>query len=229
MRGEEQEGGEKDGESEEKGGEEGGEKDGEEDGEKRGEKDGEVRGEEGGKEDGEALNRPQHVGAGRKKASKGIKKKTPLRPERVKGHRFNPKWLDTHPWLRTMPDRTSAEWRLLPEEAPQYIFCACCVEAAPRAGHKDVLVKKVKESVRSDKVKAHAKNIAHARALEIWERRQCVVDSPSTPASTPASDALAAVDASLAALVRTVMVVAVTKSALCLVDTYVKLQACWPP
>ena len=83
--------------------------------------------------------------------------------------------------------------------------------------------------MRSDKIKAHAKNIAHARAHEVWERRQRPAGSASTPASTPVSDALAAVDASLAALVRTVMVVAVTKSALRLVDTYVQLQACWPP
>jgi hypothetical protein len=152
-----------------------------------------------------------------------------LRPERVKGHRFNPKWLDTYPWLRTEPDRTSAEWAALPEEAPRFIFCTCCVAAAPRAGQKDVLTKKVPESVRSDKIKAHSKHVAHIRALEVWKRRQLPDDSPSMPASTPASEALAAADVSLAALVRTIMVVAVTKSSLWLIDTYVKLQACWPP
>ena len=106
--GEEEEGGEKDGE-------ERGEERGEEGGEGGGEEGREGGGEEGGDGGGEAPNRPQHIGAGRKEASKGIKKKKPLRPERVKGHRFNPKWLDAHSWLRTEPDRTSAEWRALPK------------------------------------------------------------------------------------------------------------------
>lgn len=104
------------------------------------------------------------------------------------------------------------------------MYCTCCVAALPRAGQKDVLTRKVKESVRGDKFKPHQK-IAHARAYQAWKARQPQTAAAASPVTAnEAEAALDEVDAPLAALVRTVMTVAVNKQAVSLVSSFVQLQ-----
>ena len=190
----------------------------------------EESGEEAGKEGGrDGVQARPALGAGRKAAVERSRKgkQKMVRPQRVKGHTFQPRWLTANEWLRTFPDRTAAEWDELPAEAPEYMYCVCCV-AASRGGAHDVLTKKKGTSVRGDKIAPHSQNEAHKRAFAAWKAAQ---PKPSASGSSPAATAVAIADSSipaadlpLAALVRTVCTVAVTKTAISLVDVFVQLQ-----
>lgn len=192
---------------------------------------------EDGENNDEEQDRQQHagqqgrpeVGEGRKRALNSIRRQRKARREcKAKGHSFQPKWLEKYDWLRTEPHRTAREWELQPQEAPAYMFCVCCVAAAPSGGQKDVLTRKVSGSLRGDKLKAHWHNKpAHARAYMKWKAKQApssmhasAIDSSSTYSMKELDNA----DTALAALVRTIMVTAASKSALTMVRTLTKLQ-----
>ena len=81
---------------------------------------------------------------------------------------WKPSFLSQFPWLRTFPCRTQDEWEALPNEAPEYVYCVCCV-AFQHSGHKDALTKNTVAVIRSDKMNQHD-NPAHKRAWATWKR-----------------------------------------------------------
>ena len=167
-------------------------------------------------------------GGGVQAASKKAAKPRSKGPEGAKGHVWRPKWLDDFKWLRTEPSLTRAEWEERPTEAPVCIFCVCCV-TFPSIGHKDVLQKKKKEAVRSDKCEAH-EDAAHARALARYEAKFGSlllrgVTSPESAPHIPLPHAqLVAVEPPLANLIRTCITTVLCKSALRLIPKLVQLQ-----
>ena len=97
--------------------------------------------------DGEEAEGGAQQGGAIKAAAKAAKKPRPKAPEGAKGHPWKPEWLTDYPWLCTEPSKTRNEWEDTPKEAPDYIYCCCCV-AFPTLGHKDVVQKKKKEAMR---------------------------------------------------------------------------------
>lgn len=167
-------------------------------------------------------------GGGVQAASKKAAKPRSKGPEGAKGHIWKPRWLDDFKWLRTEPCRTRAEWEERPAEAPACIFCVCCV-AFPSVGHKDVLQKKKKEAIRSDKCEAH-EDAAHARALARYEAKfgslllGGVTFSESAPHIPLPHAQLVEVEPPLANLIRTCITTVLCKSALRLIPRLVQLQ-----
>ena len=53
-------------------------------------------------------------------------------------HSWQTKWLVEYPWLRTTPDGSKEDWDAKPNQAPENVYCICCVEF-PSVAHKDVV------------------------------------------------------------------------------------------
>lgn len=183
-------------------------------------------------ETGEAEDQPAEsqcrpvAGAGRKAALRSsIKKKRKQRREcKAKGHSFQPKWLQKYDWLRTEPDLTFQEWEMKPSEAPAYMYCVCCVQAFPTGGQKDVLTRKVAGSLRGDKLVAHWKGKpAHARAYMKWKKAISSAEGEGVKGDSAAVQ-VDDEDKPFASLIRTVMVTCVSKCAIRMVNSLVKLQ-----
>ena len=97
----------------------------------------------------------------------------------------------------------------------------------PMAAHKDVLFKHPpgKRTLRTDKIRSHAANFAHDRAVQKWRAARAVAieQARSTTAVIPHSPACRA-DLALANLVRTIMTTAVNKCSISLVSSLIQLQ-----
>ena len=165
----------------------------------------------------------EQTGGGIKAAAAALKKARTKGPQGAKGHVWKPQWMSGRPWLRTVPDRTQDEWESHGDEAPDSMYCICCVHFA--FGHKDVLTRKVKDGVRSDKLPAHC-NAAHDRAVLRWEEKFGPLQPPEdkAPEPAPAPSGVEFVEPALANLVRTCITTALTKSAIRLIPTFVRLQ-----
>ena len=120
-------------------------------------------------------------------------------------------------------------------EGPDYVFCLCCQKGATGdvVGHKDVVQREVREAMRRDKLRSHV-NPAHVRAMAMYENKygsmtepQSGASSQQLPAASPTqTPPIEPVDPPLAALVRTAVVTALSKSALRLVgSTWGRLPA----
>ena len=149
------------------------------------------------------------------------------RPEGAKGHTWSPDMLTDFPWLRTFPDMLESEWEQRPNEAPEYIFCVGCYNY-PSVGRAGVLTRKTKHAIRRDKCKEHQGVVgrpdpSHARAMVRWNAAHPPEPEPSAMVPVPPA-AAAATAAPLASLVRTVVVVALTKTAVSLIPKFVDLQ-----
>jgi len=164
------------------------------------------------------------IGGGIKAAAASSKKVRKKGPEGARGHIWQPRWLSERKWLRTVPDKSQDEWETTPDEVPDSIFCVCCVTYTS-IGHKDVLTRKVREAIRSDKLAPH-ENAAHNRAMARYEERFGPLDSDEQEkggkALSPAP--VQFVEPPLASLLRTVITVALSKSAVRHVSTFVQLQ-----
>jgi len=149
---------------------------------------------------------------GLKAVLQGQKKKRFKAPSVAKGHGWKPVWLDTYDWLRSHPNKTRQEWDDTPDEAPEYLYCICCV-THPNVGHKDVLFRKVPQSIRSDKCAHHmwdscptrirqgVVNSQHERAYQRW-KATCLTGHAETASSTPRPDPEKVEDKPLSNLVR---------------------------
>ena len=149
---------------------------------------------------------------GLKAVLQGQKKKRFKAPSVAKGHGWKPVWLDTYDWLRSHPNKTRQEWDDTPDEAPEYLYCICCV-THPNVGHKDVLFRKVPQSIRSDKCANHmwdscptrirqgVVNSQHERAYQRW-KATCLTGHAETASSTPRPDPENVEDKPLSNLVR---------------------------
>ena len=167
-------------------------------------------------------------GGGLKQAAHSCKKMRVKAVPGAKGHSWNTAWLEEFCWLATEPRRTKVEWDERPTEGPDYIFCLCCSEF-PGVGHKDVVQKKSREAMRRDKLRSHA-DAAHVRAMAAYEKKfgsltmQLWDAASQQPPATPPTPQVELVDPPLAALVRTAVSTALSKSALRLVPGAIRLQ-----
>jgi hypothetical protein len=162
-------------------------------------------------------------GSGIKVAAKKARKPKKKQPVGATGHAWRPSWLGDNKWLRTTPSRTQAEWEDRPHEAPDNMFCICCA-TFPTTGHNDVMAKKKKAAVRSDKILSH-RGPKHERAVVKWEDKYgklADVCEPSAESTSPVHAAQS--DPPMASLVRTVVTVAISKTATHLVPTFIDLQ-----
>mmetsp|Transcript_51580 Transcript_51580/g.110196 ORF Transcript_51580/g.110196 Transcript_51580/m.110196 type:complete len:99 (+) Transcript_51580:176-472(+) len=90
---------------------------------------------------------------------------------------------------------------MLPDLAPDAMFCICCAFFA--FGHKDVRAKKKKEATRADKIEPHM-NAAHDRAVAKWQEKYGPLSGEVQPAvEVSPSREVSFVEPPLASLVRT--------------------------
>ena len=164
-------------------------------------------------------------GGGIKAAAAGMKRQRSKAPQGARGHAWKTDFMDDRPWLRTIPEKSRDEWDLTPTEAPHTLYCVACNFF--RFGHQDVLAKKkMSTSVRRDKVQAHEQDAKHARAVQKYEERfGQLEEKPGQPQHEEClQQAVTFVEPPLANLLRTVITVALTKTAVRLVPAFVELQ-----